>query len=164
MNDITGLEAMVQGKIISPVHAAAPPARRYPAGPRQADRDDRGDPKETMPGFVIDRMAEAKHLLGSYPMVRGSDDLRRAIGTWIERRYGLAGQDRPDCARSTRSTARAKASSTPSCRRPAESASVGQTRRADAEPVLSCLLWAPPSAVNAETRVPRRDRCNRPPA
>jgi aspartate/methionine/tyrosine aminotransferase len=50
-----------------------------------------GDPNEVMPGFVIDRMAEAKDLLGKYPMIRGSDELRGAIAAWITRRYGIAG-------------------------------------------------------------------------
>ncbi|MFV0296665.1 MAG: aminotransferase class I/II-fold pyridoxal phosphate-dependent enzyme, partial [Hyphomicrobiaceae bacterium] len=50
---------------------------------------------ETMPGFVMDRMAEAKQLLGTYPPTRGADDVRQAIGTWIERRYGLQGQIDP---------------------------------------------------------------------
>jgi aspartate/methionine/tyrosine aminotransferase len=49
-----------------------------------------GDPKEAMPGFVIDKFEESKASLGTYPRIRGSDELRKAISAWIGRRYGLA--------------------------------------------------------------------------
>ncbi len=45
-----------------------------------------------MPAFVPDRMNEAHALLGSYPKIRGSDELRGAIAAWIGRRYALEGQ------------------------------------------------------------------------
>src|SRR5688572_2331071 len=48
-----------------------------------------GDPKEPMPGFVIDKFEEAKALLGTYPRIRGSDELRKSIATWLGRRYSL---------------------------------------------------------------------------
>ena len=48
-----------------------------------------GDPNETMPGFIVDRIAEAKATLGTYPKIRGSDDLRKTIAAWIDRRYNL---------------------------------------------------------------------------
>ena len=92
MDALTGLEAMVQGRIISPFTRLRRLLEAVPPGHENPIEMTAGDPKETMPGFVIDRMAEAKHLLGSYPLTRGSEDLRRSIGTWIERRYGLAGQ------------------------------------------------------------------------
>ena len=92
MTDITGLEAMVKGQIISPFTRLRRLLADIPPGHAKPIEMTAGDPKEVMPGFVIDRMEESKHLLGSYPLVRGSEDLRRAIGTWIERRYGIAGQ------------------------------------------------------------------------
>ena len=95
MTALTGLEAMVQGKILSPFTRLRRLLADVPPGHAKPIEMTAGDPKETMPGFVVDRIAEAKHLLGSYPMVRGSEDLRRAISTWIERRYGLAGQIDP---------------------------------------------------------------------
>ena len=48
-----------------------------------------GDPKEQMPGFVVDKIKEAEKTLSSYPQIRCSEDLRQAIATWIERRYSL---------------------------------------------------------------------------
>ncbi len=92
MNAMTGLEAMVQGKIISPFTRLRRLLENVPPGHDRPIEMTAGDPKETMPGFVIDRMKEAEKLLGTYPMVRGSEDLRRTIGAWIERRYGLAGR------------------------------------------------------------------------
>ena len=92
MNDFSGLEAMVQGKIISPFTRLRRLLENVPPGHAKPIEMTAGDPKETMPGFVVDRVAEAREALGKYPLVRGSEDLRRAIGTWIERRYGLAGQ------------------------------------------------------------------------
>ncbi|MEZ5857221.1 MAG: aminotransferase class I/II-fold pyridoxal phosphate-dependent enzyme [Hyphomicrobiaceae bacterium] len=95
MSDYSGIEAMVRGEIISPFTKL----RRLldgiePGHPRPIEMT-AGDPKETMPGFVIDRMAEAQQLLGTYPLTRGGDDVRKAIGAWIERRYGLAGKIDP---------------------------------------------------------------------
>ncbi len=51
-----------------------------------------GDPKEAMPAFVADKLVEAKDSLGTYPKIRGSDALRKAIATWIRRRYSLASE------------------------------------------------------------------------
>ena len=49
-----------------------------------------GEPREAMPGFIADRIAEASDAFGRYPPIKGSDDLRAAIAGWIERRYGVA--------------------------------------------------------------------------
>ncbi len=95
MTELTGLEAMVKGHIISPFTRLRRLLADVPPGHARPIEMTAGDPKETMPGFVIDRMAEAKHLLGTYPLTRGSEDLRRTIGTWIERRYGIAGKMDP---------------------------------------------------------------------
>ena len=51
-----------------------------------------GEPRETMPGFIIDKLKEAEATFAKYPPIRGSDELRAAIASWIGRRYGLAGQ------------------------------------------------------------------------
>ena len=95
MTAITGLEAMVQGKILSPFTRLRRLLDGIPPGHDKPIEMTAGDPKEAMPGFVVDQIAEARHLLGSYPPTRGSEDLRHAIATWIERRYGLAGQIDP---------------------------------------------------------------------
>jgi N-succinyldiaminopimelate aminotransferase len=54
-----------------------------------------GDPNEQMPGFIMDKMKEAEATLAKYPTIRGSDDLRATIATWIGRRYGIPGQIDP---------------------------------------------------------------------
>ena len=95
MTTLTGLEAMVQGKIISPFTRLRRLLDGIPPGHAKPIEMTAGDPRETQPGFVTDRMTEAKSLLGTYPLTRGSEDLRRTIGTWIERRYGIAGRVDP---------------------------------------------------------------------
>ena len=92
MTEPTGLETMVQGKILSPFTRLRRLLDGVAPGHERPIEMTVGDPKEAMPGFVIDRMAEAKQLMSTYPAIRGSEDLRRAIGTWIERRYNLEGQ------------------------------------------------------------------------
>lgn len=90
-----GLEALAQGAILSPFTRVARLLEGIAPGNDKVIEMTAGDPKEAMPGFVIDKMAEVRHLLSSYPKIRGSDDLRGAIAAWIERRYGLAGQIDP---------------------------------------------------------------------
>lgn len=86
-----GLEALAQGVILSPFTRVARLLNGIPPGHDKVIEMTAGDPNEAMPGFVIDKMAEAKQSLSSYPKIRGSDDLRGAIAAWIGRRYGLAG-------------------------------------------------------------------------
>ena len=95
MSTHTGFEALAQGAILSPFTRLARLLEGIPPGHEKVIELTVGDPKERMPDFVIDRMAEAKELLGTYPKIRGSDELRKAIAGWIERRYGLAGRIDP---------------------------------------------------------------------
>jgi len=95
MTELTGLEAMVKGHIISPFTRLRRLLENVPPGHAKPIEMTAGDPKEVMPGFVVDRIAEAKQTLGSYPLTRGQDDIRKTIGTWIERRYGIAGKVDP---------------------------------------------------------------------
>jgi N-succinyldiaminopimelate aminotransferase len=92
MNAITGLEAMVQGKIVSPFTRLRRLLENIPPGHDKIIEMTAGDPKEEMPSFVTERLAEAKDLLGKYPMLRGSEYLRRALASWIERRFEISGQ------------------------------------------------------------------------
>ncbi|HRD77776.1 MAG TPA: aspartate aminotransferase, partial [Hyphomicrobiaceae bacterium] len=95
MTAMHGLTAMVKGEILSPFTRVRRLLDGIPAGHAKPIEMTAGDPKETMPGFVVDRIAEAKQLLGTYPHIRGSDELRKTIASWIERRYGLAGKIDP---------------------------------------------------------------------
>ena len=54
-----------------------------------------GEPRETPPGFVLDKMREAEAELAKYPTIRGSDVLRGAISDWTARRYGVAARIDP---------------------------------------------------------------------
>jgi N-succinyldiaminopimelate aminotransferase len=91
----SGLEALAHGAILSPFTRVNRLLEGMAPGHPRPIEMTAGDPKETPPGFVIDRMAEARHLLGSYPRIRGSDELRGAIADWIGRRYGILGEIDP---------------------------------------------------------------------
>jgi len=95
MTAMHGLEALAHGAVLSPFTRVA----RLLAGvePGHAKTIDMsvGDPREAMPGFVADKLVEAKQLLSLYPKIRGSDDLRGSIAQWIGRRYGIAGRIDP---------------------------------------------------------------------
>ena len=88
----TGLQALAAGDILSPFTRNNRLLEGIPAGHKQPIIMTAGDPNEKMPGFVIDKMAEATQSLGTYPTIRGTDELRSAIGAWIGRRYGIAGK------------------------------------------------------------------------
>lgn len=95
----TGLEALTSGAIISPFsrlrHLLDGIA---PGHPRPIDLT-LGEPRETMPGFVADKIREAAALYAKYPPIRGSDELRASIAAWLGRRYGLVGSEAVDPAR-----------------------------------------------------------------
>ena len=95
MTAMTGLQALASGAILSPFTRINRLLEAIPAGHARAIEMTAGDPKEAMPGFVVDKFKEAEKTLGSYPRIRGSDDLRQVLATWIGRRYGIAGQIDP---------------------------------------------------------------------
>ena len=91
MTAVTGLKALAQGGIVSPFTEL----RRLLAGiepghERPIDMTV-GEPHEQMPAFIGDLLKEAVPSLTKYPPIRCSDELRDAIGDWIERRYDLSG-------------------------------------------------------------------------
>jgi N-succinyldiaminopimelate aminotransferase len=89
MSPTDGLALLAHGAVLSPFTRAHRLLAGIAPGHRQPIDVSVGDPREAMPGFVGDRLAEAKASLSSYPKIRGTDDLRSAIATWIGRRYGL---------------------------------------------------------------------------
>jgi N-succinyldiaminopimelate aminotransferase len=91
MTATQGLVALAQGAILSSFTRTNRLLGACAPGHRMPIEMTAGDPKEAMPGFVADKLVEAKALLGTYPRIRGSDALRGAIAEWIGRRYGLAG-------------------------------------------------------------------------
>jgi N-succinyldiaminopimelate aminotransferase len=92
---LMGLQALADGAILSPFTRNNRMLEGIPAGHAKPIIMTAGDPKETMPAFVLDKMKEATDSLGLYPTIRGSDELRGAIATWIGRRYGIAGKIDP---------------------------------------------------------------------
>ena len=85
-----GLQALTQGAVLSSFTRTARLLAGIEPGHKKPIEMTSGDPKEAMPGFVVDKLVEAKESLGTYPRIRGSDELRKAISTWIGRRYGLS--------------------------------------------------------------------------
>ena len=95
MHAATGLETLAQGAVLSPFTRINRLLAGVTPGHARVIEMTAGDPKEVMPGFVPDKLVEAKHLLSTYPKIRGSDDLRGAIASWLGRRYPLAGGINP---------------------------------------------------------------------
>ena len=87
----TGLHALAQGVILSPFTRIRRLLEGIEPGMAPPIEMMVGEPREVMPGFVTDRMVEAKDTLAKYPPIRTSEELRKTIGAWIERRYGIAG-------------------------------------------------------------------------
>ncbi|KZX56909.1 succinyldiaminopimelate transaminase [Halioglobus sp. HI00S01] len=52
-----------------------------------------GEPKHPSPAFVLQAVADNLDKLANYPLTRGSDALREAIGDWLQRRFKLQGID-----------------------------------------------------------------------
>jgi len=88
----TGLNLLAEGAVLSPFTRLARLVDGMPAGHAKPIIMTAGDPTEKFPTFVIEKMKEAEASLGSYPKIRGTDELRAAIAEWIGRRYNMAGQ------------------------------------------------------------------------
>jgi N-succinyldiaminopimelate aminotransferase len=84
-----GLSVLADGGVLSPFTRANRLLAGLAPGHKVPIDVSVGDPREPMPDFVADRLAAAKASLSSYPKIRGSDELRNAIASWIGRRYGL---------------------------------------------------------------------------
>lgn len=96
-----GLTALAEGLVLSPFTRT----RRLIAGiePGMSVIDMTiGEPREEMPGFLVDKIREAEGTFAKYPAIRGGDLLRKAIADWLGRRYGLG--DAIDFAREVHPT------------------------------------------------------------
>jgi len=90
MTSHSGLAALAHGAVLSPFTQL----RRLldgiaPGHERPLDLTV-GEPREAMPPFVVERLAEAAADLAKYPPIRGTMELRQAIAAWSGRRYGAA--------------------------------------------------------------------------
>lgn len=96
-----GLSALASGLVLSPFTRT----RRLLAGiePGMSPLDMTiGEPREQMPGFVVERIAAAQATFAKYPPIRGSDELRKSIAGWLGRRFDLG--DTIDFAREVHPT------------------------------------------------------------
>ncbi len=48
-----------------------------------------GEPKHTPPAFVLDELAQALPKIASYPLTKGTLELRQAIANWLSNRFRL---------------------------------------------------------------------------
>jgi len=51
-----------------------------------------GEPKHQPPHFALQQVAGHLHTLGSYPLTKGTSELRQAIAQWLCRRFALEAQ------------------------------------------------------------------------
>src|SRR5262249_36060569 len=83
-----GLAALAQGVLLSPFTRTRRLLASIEPGLPEIDMTI-GEPREEMPGFIVDKIHEAKASFAKYPAIRGSDELRGAIAAGTGRRYGL---------------------------------------------------------------------------
>lgn len=85
----SGLEALANGKLLSPFSRLRHLLDGVPPGHDRPIDLTLGEPRETMPSFVADALREAALTLAQYPPIRGSDAMRAAIAGWLEQRFGV---------------------------------------------------------------------------
>ena len=89
MEHASGLTALTSGAILSPFTRLRRLLDGIPPGHSRPIDLTLGEPREPMPPFIIDKLAEAQALYAKYPPIRGTDELRGAIGDFLVRRYRL---------------------------------------------------------------------------
>ncbi len=83
-----GLSALASGVVLSPFTRTRRLLADIQPGMPPIDMTI-GEPREQMPGFIIEKMEAAKATFAKYPPIRGSDEVRRAIAEWLGRRFNL---------------------------------------------------------------------------
>lgn len=83
------LEVLSDGSILSPFSRLRRLLDEVAPGHARPIDLTLGEPRETMPAFVGDKLREAAASLAKYPAIRGSEELRGAIAAWLERRFAL---------------------------------------------------------------------------
>ena len=84
-----GLAALTSGAILSPFTQLRRLLEGIEPGLTPAIDLTLGEPRETMPSFIVDKLRDAQALYAKYPPIRGSDELRGAIADFLNRRYRL---------------------------------------------------------------------------
>ncbi|MFM1815766.1 MAG: hypothetical protein RLZ98_2461 [Pseudomonadota bacterium] len=90
MTTRSGLEALASGAVLSPFTRTRRLLDGLAPGIEPVIDLSLGEPRETMPDFVLAKIKESEALFAKYPPIRGSDELRGAIADWIGRRFGSA--------------------------------------------------------------------------
>jgi N-succinyldiaminopimelate aminotransferase len=83
-----GLAALASGVVLSPFTRTRRLLADIEPGMSPIDMTI-GEPREQMPGFIVEKMEQSKALFAKYPPIRGSDELRQSIATWLGRRFNL---------------------------------------------------------------------------
>ncbi|MFM2422077.1 MAG: hypothetical protein RL291_607, partial [Pseudomonadota bacterium] len=86
-----GLESLASGAILSPFTRLRRLLEGIAPGHANPIELTVGEPRETMPSFVADKIKEAEAEFAKYPVIRGTDALRGSLASWLVRRYGLTG-------------------------------------------------------------------------
>lgn len=87
---LSGLEQLISGAIASPFPRLRDLLSAIAPGHESPIELTIGEPREVMPGFVMDKLGAVSALYGKYPPIKGSEELRRAIAKWVARRYGAS--------------------------------------------------------------------------
>jgi N-succinyldiaminopimelate aminotransferase len=85
----SGLASLTNGAILSPFTRLRRLLHDIPPGHTCPIDLTLGEPRETMPPFVVDKLRDAQALYGKYPPIRGTDELRQSIADFLQRRYNL---------------------------------------------------------------------------
>lgn len=86
-----GLQALAEGAVLSPFTRLRRLLENIAPGHAKPIELTVGEPREQMPKFIIEKIAEAEALFAKYPQIRCSDELRTSIADWAGRRFGLSG-------------------------------------------------------------------------
>lgn len=85
------LHDLTAGRVLSPFTQLRRLLGSTPSGHAKPIELTIGEPREPMPQFVVEKLNEASALLGKYPPIRGSDELKASVSTWLSKRYALPG-------------------------------------------------------------------------
>lgn len=85
---IRGIAALTDGTVRSPFTRLFHLLDGIPPGHSRPIELTIGEPREAMPDFIAEKIAESSADFGKYPPIAGSQALRASIAAWIGRRYG----------------------------------------------------------------------------
>ena len=88
MSSPSGLSVLVHGAILSPFTELRRLLHGIDPGHKEPIDLTIGEPRDAMPPFVAEKIAEAAASFAKYPPIRGTPELGNAIAEWIARRYG----------------------------------------------------------------------------